>query len=196
MIFHACSQNLVRPSFWLNAQGFLVQIGQRPQYVINVHITRSNDRFGLNILFANIQIIIYLRHYKRIYFQRCSDAIENKTWKNTNTLSSAAFPPSFGVSSMLQNRIRHNYEEQQNRRILRSSHKYHLRYSPLVLLSFHIQPLLWHWVNSNWVNSNRIAIVGVINRLYAVISITISIYYWVNEIDTCRQYCQYSQHND
>ena len=61
MIFHACSQNLVRPSFWLNAQ----------------------------VIFAKIQIIIYLHHYQRIYFQRCSDAIENNVKEYEHTLFSS-----------------------------------------------------------------------------------------------------------
>ena len=42
-----------------------------------------------NILFANIQIIIYLRHYKRIYFQWCSDAIENNVKEYEHTLFSS-----------------------------------------------------------------------------------------------------------
>lgn len=72
MIFHACSQNLVRPSFFERTRPF-------------------------NILFVNIQIIIYFRHYKRIYFQRCSDAIENNVKEYEHPLFSSLFLPLSGL---------------------------------------------------------------------------------------------------
>ncbi len=50
-----------------------------------------------NILFANIQIIIYLRHYKRSYFQQCSDAIENNVTEYEHSLFSSLFLPLSGL---------------------------------------------------------------------------------------------------